>query len=296
MPVYPGALRDTDYMPAEKAANFTEADLMEAARYPRSVRCISDAHVLKFRNEFEAACATNFDSFFVLSGIAAGQSLVDVGFGIRGGLLANKSFQANHLCVGTACAFGSRSFTPDTMYGTVGPTVNALLYDRVEVRFEAVHRRFGYQVRSDLVVSGIIDQHTVESTQGHLWEYPLLGTYDFSSGPIRPFAGGGLSLGTTGTSNREIQSTQTLTQGGSPITTTFVDRTNGAFVAERIPYYLVAGIDGRVSHVSIRPEFRYSHFPGGSDSSAEAILKPNQFEFLVGVSVQFRLKRLDTHP
>jgi hypothetical protein len=60
-----------------------------------------------------------------------------------------------------------------------------------------------------------------------------------------------------------------------------------------MPYYLVAGIDGRVSHVSIRPEFRYSHFSVDQNSNAEAILKPNQFEFLLGVSVQFRLKKLD---
>jgi len=230
--------------------------------------------------------------FFALSGIAAGQSLIEAGFGIRGGLLANKSFQANRLCVDAGCVFGSRSFTADKLNGTVGPAVNLLLNDRVDVRFEAVHRRFGYQVRSDLVVPGVVDQHSVETTQGYLWEYPLLATYHFSSGPVRPFAGGGLSLAITGTGVTETRFTSTISSSG--VTTTGMDRRSGP-VTNGAPYYLVAGIDGRISHVSIRPEFRYSHFFVDQSTNAEVILKPNQFEFLVGVSVQFHLKKLETH-
>jgi hypothetical protein len=227
--------------------------------------------------------------FLALSAVAFGQESVEVGFGIRGGLLANKSFQANVLCVDAGCAFGTRSFTADGLHGTVGPTVSVLLYDHIEVRFEAVHRRFGYQVRSDLAGFGPIDQHTVETTQGHLWEYPLLGTYHFSSGPVRPYAGGGLSVGTTGTLNTETDFTQTLNQGGNPVTTTSVDRRTGR-LASQAPFYLIAGIDGRVSHLSIRPEFRYSRFLS-ADDTAEAILKPNQFEVLLGLSFQFRVKK-----
>ena len=76
--------------------------------------------------------------FLALSGIARGQNLVEAGFGVRGGLLANPSFQANRL-----------------------PAVNVLLYDRVEVRFEAVHRRFGYQVQT-VVGPGI--QHIAKNS------------------------------------------------------------------------------------------------------------------------------------
>ena len=87
--------------------------------------------------------------FFALSGIAHGQNQIEVGFGVRGGLLANESFQANQNCLDSACGFGGPSFAgvrSDKLPGTVGPVVNVLLHDRVEIRFEAVHRRFGYQV------------------------------------------------------------------------------------------------------------------------------------------------------
>src|SRR5262245_42939852 len=103
--------------------------------------------------------------FCALSGIAHGQNLIEAGFGVRGGLLANTSFQANQLCVDTACALSSNSFAADKLYGTVGPAVNVLFNDRVEVRFEAVYRRFGYQVQSDIPA---INQHTVQKTQGKL--------------------------------------------------------------------------------------------------------------------------------
>src|SRR5436309_1750027 len=58
--------------------------------------------------------------FFALSGIAAAQSTVQIDFGVRGGLLANNSFQANQLCSGSGCAFGTRSFTAEKLHGTVG--------------------------------------------------------------------------------------------------------------------------------------------------------------------------------
>ena len=154
--------------------------------------------------------------------------------------------------------------------------MNVFLHDRVEIRFEAVHRRFGYQV-------GGAPFYVTQTTHGTLWEYPLLATYHFGSGPIRPFAGGGMSIGMTGTS---------ITETKDP---TSVNRTSGSLSNPSLPYYLVAGIDARISHVSIRPEFRYSHFSVDQNPFAIAVLKPNQFEFLVGVSVQSVLKKRDTH-
>lgn len=227
--------------------------------------------------------------FLLLSVVAFGQSSVEVGVGIRGGLLANKSFEEGQLCSGAGCLFGTRGFTADGLHGTVGPAVNVLFNDHLEVRFEAVHRRVGYQVRNDLVVQPILDQHILESTVGHMWEYPLLVTYHFSSGPIRPYAGGGFSVTTTGTTRTETQITSTMNQGGVTTITVFK---NTAPLPSQTPFYLVAGIDGRVSHVSIRPEFRYSHFSNSSFSqNAAAILKSNQFEVLLGVSLQFRVKK-----
>src|SRR5215469_15943116 len=234
--------------------------------------------------------------FFALSGIARGQNLVEVGFGIRGGLVANESFQGSQFC-GIHCNIS----TPDRLNGTVGPAVNVLLYDRVEVRFEGVHRHFQSQVQTADIVLPSINRNggetlTVETTHGKLSEYPFLATYHFRSGRIRPYAGGGLSLGIAGTRSTETVITTTITSLNPPqsVTTSTISRSSGS-LSSWAPYYLVAGIDGRISHVSIKPEFRYSHSFADQAVSEQVNLKPNQVEFLLGVSVQFGLKKLGTH-
>jgi hypothetical protein len=233
--------------------------------------------------------------FFVLSGSTFGQRRVAVGFGIRGGL-ANQSVQANELCSSATCAIGPSfsAFMSNGLNGTFGPTVDVLLDDKVEVRFEAAHRRFGFQIHTD-IRGELFEQRFDESARGHLWEYPLLATYHFRSGPARPFAGGGVSLGTSGAFDRETQLTFTdFVPAPSTTPTTMTGRATGLPLRNRTPFYFVAGIDGRVLHISIRPEFRYSHFSTGPDSNAEAILKSNQFEFLLGLSFQVGLGKLET--
>jgi hypothetical protein len=89
--------------------------------------------------------------------------------------MANNSFQANQLCSSAGCVLASHSFTAKDPRGSVGPAIGVLLYDKVEVRFEAVRRRFSYQIGSDLNAPGLT-QHFLSSTAGHIWEYPLLWT------------------------------------------------------------------------------------------------------------------------
>jgi hypothetical protein len=216
--------------------------------------------------------------FFALTGVAAAQDLqLDVG--VRGGLLANSSYRANQLCSGVGCAIGTRSFTTERMRGTVGPTVG-VVYSHLEVRFEAVRRRFGYEVEFDLDIPGNM-RHTLDTVRGHLWEYPLLGTYNFGTGTTRAFAGGGVGLGTSGSYTSVFQSTTTLQSSSGPITTTTTE-TQTVGLRRSTPYYVIGGVSAQVSSFTIRPEFRYSRFPDRSNSSATAILRPNQFEFLVG--------------
>ena len=238
------------------------------------------------RNILTRSCELCF-LVFALSGVAGAQTAVQIDFGVRLGL-SNNLFQPNQLCAGAGCVFGTTSFAAERLRGTVGPTAGVLLYDRVEARLEALRRRFAYQIQFDLPPLG---QHSVSSTSGHFWEYPLLATYRFSSGPLRPFAGGGLSLGTSGSYTTEIQSTLTQQLPSGPVTTTSVNRRT-VNMTSGTAYYLVGGLDGRTSYLSIRPEFRYTRFPNDSDSSAETIFKANQFEFLIGISVHpFRIKR-----
>src|SRR5262245_25882961 len=127
---------------------------------------------------------------FAFSSIALGQNPVQFGFGLRAGLLGDSVFQANRLCSGVGCSFGTSSFAATNSPATMGVFGRILLHDAVEVRAEAVRQRFGYQVRYDLD-RGDFEQHAVTSTRGHFWDFPLLATYSFSPRTVRPFAGGG---------------------------------------------------------------------------------------------------------
>jgi len=151
--------------------------------------------------------------------------------------------------------------------------------------------RSSYQIQSD-VLNPVVTQHALETVRGHMWEYPLIATYHFGSGSARTYAGGGLSFGANGhyTAGFFYQSTTQLASG--PVTTTSFEQRSADLSGLPTGYYLVGGVDGRISYFSIRPEFRYSHFPKDRNSNAETILNPNQFEFLVGISIHpFRVKK-----
>jgi hypothetical protein len=227
-----------------------------------------------------------------LSAVASAQSPVQLDFGVRGGVLANHSFQANQLCSSAGCFLATHSFASEGLRGTLGPTIGVLLYERFEVRFEAVHRRFGYQIQSD-IDNAIETDRFVETVRGHVWEYPLIGTYHFGPGPrARPYVGSGVSLGVKGRYTAGFLDTTTRKVPPGPVTTTsFEQRATDLFGLPR-GYYVIGGVNARLSYFSIRPEFRYTHFPKDPASTAEAILTPNQFEFLIGISIHpFRIKK-----
>jgi hypothetical protein len=149
-----------------------------------------------------------------------------------------------------------------------------------------VRRRFGYRLENNLT-NGPFTQHSVETTRGHFWQYPLLATYRPGYGATRAFIGGGVDLGGTSSSTSDFQFMSTSQiPGTTPVTTTGSDhRERSSTLSTGL--YIIGGVDGRVSYISIRPEVRYLRFLGveGSSSATTAVLKRNQFEFLIGLSV-----------
>ena len=218
----------------------------------------------------------------VLCSIAAAQSSVAVvDFGIRGGA----GFSDPPVLVSTNHYFPD-SFQAQRFPYTVGPTVGVLLYDRVELRFEVVRNRFGYQSHSNL--PALAGYSYASTTRGHSWIYPLLGTYRFSYGPVRPFAGGGLNLGGTTTQSTSGTSTVTTFTPSGPTTTTtsFTISTRPYGPSTHTAYYITGGIEGRTGYLTIRPELRYARWSTYRQSVDERSLNsPNQLEFLVGVAV-----------
>jgi len=218
--------------------------------------------------------------------VAIAQTSIEFDFGVRGGAFNSGiplEVFSNH--------YFPPAYSTDKMPYTFGPTVGVLINDRFGIRFEAVRSLFRFRAESTtpFPISG---QKSVATTDGHMWQYPLLMTIHSSSGAVRAFGGGGISFGRTisGTTSAVVTSITPPTASGV-ITTTFSTtpfRPNSSPLA----LYITGGLDGRVSFLSIRPELRYGHWNSSlADQENQMLFSSNQFEFLVGVTAHpFRFK------
>ena len=220
---------------------------------------------------------------------------VDFDLGVRGGAFSGgipMEVPNNH--------YFPDLYTPETHPYTFGPTVGVQFNDQIEVRFEAVRSRFRFQDQSGTPFPAALSKYTSVS-DGSIWQYPVLVTYHAGRGAVRPFGGGGLSLGSTfkGTTHKVTTSVV-----GTPITNTPVNTvttfSTTPFKSSSDPaaFYLSGGMEGRISFLSIRPEIRYVHWIGFDMRSNIGVqddtilFSGNQLEFVLGVSVHpFTLKK-----
>ena len=213
----------------------------------------------------------------VVSGLWAQAPLV-IDVGVRGGAFGTAppiEAESNH--------YFPPLYTVDRNTFSIGPSIGALLYNRLEIRFEAVRSQFEFHGTS---ITGPVS--ATWTTRGHLWQYPLLATYLLGSGPARPFAGGGLSLKSSASGTTE--GTQTVRLPPNPPQTNSLNRPYRTF-SKPTAYYISGGIDARTKLFSIRPELRYARWSQFSDQENQTLNGRNQFEFVIGVSLQaFRAK------
>jgi hypothetical protein len=204
------------------------------------------------------------------------QKTAVIDFGVRGGVLPGQPLESNLYS-------GGHNFLPtltvDNTYGTtVGPTFVLQLMERVDIRFEWVYERFSYQLQS--TVPPIAGSSSSSSVEGYSWEYPLLATYKFGTGKLRPFAGGGINLGGTTTSNSTVQTT--VTTANPPVTTITESRTSTSLPDA---YHIAGGLEWRFPEFSIRPEFRYTYWSADKTSGSFVANKSHQFEVIVGFTI-----------
>src|SRR5205823_2692387 len=82
------------------------------------------------------------------------------------------------------------SFAFERSKFSVGPAVTAVVFDRVAIEFDAIHKPVRF--RSSFYNPSAIP---IDTTRASSWEYPLIADYRFRSGPVRPYGGGGMLLG-----------------------------------------------------------------------------------------------------
>ena len=107
--------------------------------------------------------------------IAIAQTSVEFDFGVRGGAFNSGiplEVFSNH--------YFPPAYSTDKMPCTFGPTVGVLINDRFDIRFEAVRSLFRFRGESTtpFPASG---QKSISTTDGHMWQYPLLVTIHSSS-------------------------------------------------------------------------------------------------------------------
>jgi hypothetical protein len=155
------------------------------------------------------------------------------------------------LCCGVTSHFVHQEIE-HTSYAA-GPFIAIHPFHRIRVSFGAVYMPVGFTTTSTTCCPLSFPS---QATHGAAWEFPLLGDYEFLRGPIRPFAGGGLVLGTTLSGGQS--------QPGAPIV-------NG-------------GVEWRYGRMSVRPEYRIAFYSTPSQSNGFKIIRDSGQQFLVGFS------------
>src|SRR5262249_23309719 len=154
-------------------------------------------------------------------------------------------------------------------------------------RLEAVRSRFRFHEESTTPFPASGQKYTA-TTDGHIWQYPLLVTLHSSKGPLRAFGGGGITFGRTirGKTTTVTTTVSPLPAGVTTVTTTTEPFPTRYVRANPVALYLTGGLDARVAVLSIRPELRYAHWGSTpSDPENQMIFSSNQLEFLVGITV-----------
>src|SRR2546427_8385793 len=147
---------------------------------PRS-RTKPDVRVIRRRNFLGRQDPSDVRLLLAPSIIAIAQTSIEFDFGVRGGAFNSGiplEVFSNH--------YFPPAYSTDKMPYTFGPIVGVLINDRFEIRFEAVRSLFRFRGESTtpFPASG---QKSISTTDGHMWQYPLLLTIHSSSGPLRAF-------------------------------------------------------------------------------------------------------------
>jgi len=174
-----------------------------------------------------------------------------------GGRPLNNVIQSN--IPSAASGFASQEIDPQTYL--LGVSAGVVIRDRWRMEFGATYMPVTF--RTTVANPGVplpppFRTTTTTTTHGTAWEVPASVVYRWMSGSIRPFSGGGLVVW-NGTTTGVNQSPAPLVRGG---------------------------IEWNHGRISIRPEFRYIHYP---QKASTFLGRPStQTQILVGFAVRLK--------
>ena len=220
----------------------------------------------------------------IVASVAIGQ--VSFHFGLAAGVpLTDTLVSSSESSTSQFPAFSLFSrFNSETKRLLIGPTLRVETQSGIGFEVDALYQRVDSDFSALLLQPPAAAQQAFQQTTANRWQFPVLVQYSRRLRSIRWFAGGGPSLSHIGQNEPQISNSVLLVP--LPFNATWGGFTTGG------------GVDVRVSHLHLRPEFRYSHwflgsraippslgvalsalFPLQGGSSSVALLTPSGFFF-----------------
>ena len=155
-------------------------------------------------------------------------------------------------------------FNSETKRLLIGPTLRVETQSGIGFEVDALYQRVDSDFSALLLQPLAPAQQTFQQTTANRWQFPVLLQYSRKLRSMRWFAGAGPSL--SHISQNRPQITGSSLFGSVPSSATWGGITAGG------------GVDVRISHLHLRPEFRYSHWFAGSGAvtpSAAVVFSPH---------------------
>ena len=167
------------------------------------------------------------------------------------------------------------AYVTNTHRYLVGPTVQLNFPFRFSVEVDALYRRLGYEYNQFAGPGSPTSTRTVANS----WEFPVLGKYAIWGGAARPFIDAGANF-------RHISGVEQIRNGISALNLP-VDPVPEFNKDTDVGFVFGGGVEFKLGHVRITPEFRYTRW--GSENFRDpvaALLRTNknQGDFILGLT------------
>jgi hypothetical protein len=196
-------------------------------------------------------------SFLAFSSPVLAQQRLELLFGVRLGIPLTDSFTT-----GTPGRFVGE--TVDRVPASIGPTFEAILYNRVLVQLDAMYKSFRGSENFNPPTG------TTFNLRAASFEFPLVADYLFTKGTLRPYAGIGAVAAHIINGTIETGLTTSPFEGQ-------------LLLRPQLPAYVAnAGLEWDRSRFALRPEIRYTKW--SMDQGFHMV--ENQVEISVGLSLR----------
>jgi hypothetical protein len=187
-----------------------------------------------------------------------------IAFGVKGGVPLTDF-------IDTVSSGSASSAISKTQRYIVGPMFELRLPWGFSIEADALYRQFSYQIVSAAPTT------IVSNVSSNDWEFPVLLKYRFAAhGPVRPFAGLGVSFDKLQGLTNAASSTVTGIANGNP-----PELKNSGTVGA----VLEGGLDFHLLFIHIAPEIRYTRWTSQHFNLPNVLSSnQNQAEFLVGLT------------